>query len=372
MNPFDQITSPSLLLDKQRTMRNIQRMAEKAQRSSVRFRPHFKTHQSAVIGEWFRSFGVSKIAVSSVRMAEYFSAHGWQDILIAFPVNPREIEAIHALASGIHLELLIESAEVVQGLSSHLVDKTDIWIKADCGAHRTGIPVDNISSFVELTRAIRNAPNLNLRGILTHAGQTYHATSKIDVERIYLESFQKLQTVRKALLDLGCSVIDISWGDTPSCSIVEDLSLCDEIRPGNFVLFDAMQLRVGSCKEEDLAAAVACPVVALHPERGEVVIHGGAIHLSKEFIEFDGAPSYGLVALPNDHGWGTSIPGAYVRSLSQEHGVICIPKKFFSNLHIGDLLVVLPVHSCLVVNLFDHYRTLAGESIPIMKNTSRT
>ncbi len=367
MNPFYNISSPTLLLDEVRALRNIRRMAEKAQRSKVRFRPHFKTHQSAAIGEWFRPFGISAITVSSVRMAEYFTANGWRDILIAFPVNPREISAINALTSQIHLELLVESTEMVKFLALNLVDKTDIWIKADCGAHRTGIPVNQISSFVELAREIQNTSNLNLRGILAHAGQTYHATSKKEVERIYAESFQKLQAVRMAILDLGYAAIEISWGDTPTCSIKDDLSQCDEIRPGNFVLFDATQLKVGSCVEEDIAAAVACPVVALHPKRGEVIIHGGAIHLSKEFMDNEGRLSYGLIALPDENGWSKSIPGAYVRSLSQEHGVIHIPEESFTRIHIGDLLIVLPVHSCLVVDLFHHYLTLTGESIPIMK-----
>src|SRR6476620_10300974 len=90
-----QITRPTLLLDEARCRRNIERMASKARRSNVRFRPHFKTHQSAQIGEWFREAGVNAITVSSVKMAEYFASHGWDDITIAFPANWREIEAIN-------------------------------------------------------------------------------------------------------------------------------------------------------------------------------------------------------------------------------------------------------------------------------------
>lgn len=66
----DSIQRPTLLLDPDRAKRNISRMAEKAARSGLRFRPHFKTHQSAAVGEWFRPFGVTAITVSSVEMAE--------------------------------------------------------------------------------------------------------------------------------------------------------------------------------------------------------------------------------------------------------------------------------------------------------------
>ena len=37
---------------------------------------------------------------------------------------------------------------------------------------------------------------------------------------------------------------------------------------------------------------IACPVVALHPERKEVIIYGGAVHLSKDNYT-DGVVKYG-------------------------------------------------------------------------------
>ncbi len=76
-------------------------MAQKAKAHNLIFRPHFKTHQSAEIGNWFKDEGVNKITVSSVQMAEYFAESGWKDILIAFPVNIRETEQINRLASKI-------------------------------------------------------------------------------------------------------------------------------------------------------------------------------------------------------------------------------------------------------------------------------
>jgi D-serine deaminase-like pyridoxal phosphate-dependent protein len=96
-------------LDKTRALRNIERMAKKARSSGVRFRPHFKTHQSAQIGEWFKDHGVETITVSSVEMAVYFADHGWQDVTIAFPVNWREIDSINTLAARLRLHLLVDS-----------------------------------------------------------------------------------------------------------------------------------------------------------------------------------------------------------------------------------------------------------------------
>ena len=73
------IIKPTLLLNQERALRNIERMAQKAKQSGVCFRPHFKTHQSAVIGEWFKAFGINKITVSSIDMAEYFELESAAD-----------------------------------------------------------------------------------------------------------------------------------------------------------------------------------------------------------------------------------------------------------------------------------------------------
>ena len=84
-------------------------MAAKAQRHKLKFRPHFKTHQSATIGNWFRDAGVKAITVSSVSMAWYFADNGWDDITIAFPVNVLEISEINSLAARINLNVLVEN-----------------------------------------------------------------------------------------------------------------------------------------------------------------------------------------------------------------------------------------------------------------------
>jgi D-serine deaminase-like pyridoxal phosphate-dependent protein len=72
------IKKPTLLLDSDICKRNISGMSAKALEQNVFFRPHFKTHQSAAIGEWFMDAGVTAITVSSVSMARYFAEHGWK------------------------------------------------------------------------------------------------------------------------------------------------------------------------------------------------------------------------------------------------------------------------------------------------------
>ncbi len=184
--------------------------------------------------------------------------------------------------------------------------------------------------------------------------------------KLYGEANRKMKTIQSALRKAGFRKTEISVGDTPGCSVCDDLGKADEIRPGNFVFFDATQLRIGSCTEEDIAVAAACPVVAIHPEREEAIIYGGAVHLSKEYFLENGIPSYGDVAFPRAEGWSARIPGAYVRSLSQEHGTVHVPREELDQIKVGELLMILPVHSCLSVAALGEYTTLEGEKIPTM------
>ncbi|MBC8183401.1 alanine racemase [candidate division KSB1 bacterium] len=363
----DQIAKPTLLLDKEKALKNINAMADKAKNSKVRFRPHFKTHQSAQIGEWFKDFGVTSITVSSVEMAEYFANNGWTDISVAFPVNIREIKEINELAKKVCLHLLVESIETTNFLKKHLASPVQIWIKIDTGNHRTGILWKKKNILFELATEIQNSRNMVFNGILTHAGHTYHAKSKRKIINIYDETVSRLKQVQTNLQNAGFKKIELSIGDTPACSQVEDFSDVDEIRPGNFVFYDVMQLNLSACSEEKIAVGVACPVVAKHSQRNEIVIYGGAVHLSKEFIiDQSGHKLFGLVTQLGENGWGKIIQGTYVSGLSQEHGIIKTTDTFFDGINVGEILVILPVHSCLTVNLLKKCITLDGGEITVM------
>lgn len=363
MSIWHSIEKPTLVLDSDTARRNIHRMCEKAKAQKIRFRPHFKTHQSAEIGEWFREEGVQAITVSSLDMAKYFAQHGWQDITVAFPVNIRQMNTIQELARQIHLALLIESSETAQALGKYLKSPVDIWIKIDTGAGRTGIIWEQFSKVATLIKQIQRFPNLNLRGLLTHAGHTY-IPSREEIVNRYHEAIDRLNQLRKELE--GYCPLEVSVGDTPGCTLAENLGKVDEIRPGNFVFYDAMQLHYGVCQPEDIAVALACPVVAKHPERDEIVIHGGAIHLSKDYIQNGGQIIYGLVALPKENHWSKPLSNAFVRGLSQEHGIVRLSATDVEHIQLGDLICIIPVHSCLTVHAMGKYLTLDGKIIQAM------
>ena len=362
------LKKPTLLIDKEKCISNIQKMKAKADKYKVRFRPHFKTHQSAVVGRWFKEAGVSAITVSSVTMAEYFASEGWEDITIAFPVNLAEIDDINQLAGKVKLNLLVENRDTVEFLASRLSSNTGIYLKVDTGYHRTGILVNEDQEILKLVRSIRDFPIMQFKGLLVHNGQTYKASTKQEIKNIHKISLQKLLHL-KSYLQKHQIEAEISMGDTPAMSVVENFEGIDEIRPGNFVFYDVMQAGLGSCSENDIAVALACPVVAKHAGRKEIVIYGGAIHLSKDFIIGKyGNPIYGKIVVLNINGWSDVMQGTYIKSLSQEHGIIKTDNGFFEKVKIGDFIGVLPIHSCLTVSQMREYFTFNGIRIGTMNS----
>jgi len=368
MTIFDSIKKPTLLLDTEQTRKNIRWMVQKAAAEDIRLRPHFKTHQSAAIGKWFREAGVTCITVSSVDMAAYFADHGWKDITIAFPVNWREIDEINALAQQIKLNLLVESVETARFLDKNLETTLDVWMKIDVGNYRTGLSKEDPKTIAKVASAIEHSPRMHLKGLLTHAGQTYHTGTVEDIQRVHLESMAQFKYIKNYLAVLGIARLEMSVGDTPTARLSPEFGpAVNEIRPGNFVFFDAQQTKIGSCIPDEVAVALACPVVARHPERNEIVIFGGAIHLSKDTLQQDGHTAFGLVSLPEGNGWSAPLSGAYVSRVSQEHGVVRLAPEDLERVQVGDIVCILPAHSCLTLDCMGEMLTLDGERITTMR-----
>lgn len=362
------ITSPTLLLDEDKCRANIGRMARKAKNHGLEFKPHFKTHQSGDIGEWFRDEGVTGITVSSVKMAVYFARYGWKDITIAFPLNIRELDKINDLAKRVDLTLLLSDGNSLSALHEQLEAHVHVFIEIDTGANRSGFKVGHPEEIDQLLEKVHQQKHITCKGFYSHPGHSYSARSKKDILNIHADVIEQL-TALKTRYDFPAEDFVTCIGDTPCCSAAEDFTAIDQISPGNFVFNDVMQTHIGSCTMKDIAVALACPVVATYPSRNEIIIHGGAIHLSKEMLHTDSLSHFGLPVVLEDSRWQEAVGNSYVKSISQEHGIITYPAGTLASLSVGDLLGILPVHSCLTADLMSGYRTLQGKYLNHIRNT---
>lgn len=358
-----EIRKPTLIVDLKRAERNIKRMLDKFKAKNIQFRPHFKTHQSQYIGELYRKEGVKKCTVSSVSMAQYFADAGWSDITIAFPANVLEAAAMNGLAEQVKLQILVDSIEKVELLASGISAHITLFIEIDTGYFRSGILVDAKKAIEEIIFAIEAVPQFSFGGFLSHTGNTYAQSSPEKLIALFDSSRKELLKLKQHFSSTYPDLI-LSMGDTPAASLVEDFDGIDEMRPGNFVFYDLMQHLLGSCTLDDIATAVYCPVVAKYPVRNQIVIYGGGVHLSKEKTVWKGKEIYGFVSIPTQDDFGSVLSESYVESLSQEHGLIHMPSQEIDKLQLGDIVAVLPVHSCMTVDLNSEMISLEGERIP--------
>ena len=346
-------------------MNNISRMAGKAKRQGVRLRPHFKTHQSHEIGRWFRNEGITSCTVSSLQMAQYFAADGWNDITVAFPLNVPESPLINRLASAVTLHIMVCVPGVLPQLVEHLHHPVKVFIEVDTGYHRTGVDPDDQETIATLLEEIDASELFQFAGFISHAGNTYQCRDGLGVEAIHQAEVRAMKALRSRYHS-GYPGLILSVGDTPSASLADSLEGVDEIRPGNFVFYDLTQQAIGSCQLDQIALTMACPVVAVYPARKEIIIYGGGVHFAKDNLTTpDGITHYGLVVKRYAGNSERPVEPMYIKSLSQEHGIIVAPQGV-GDIQPGDGLGILPVHACLTADAMGEYITLAGLSITRM------
>lgn len=352
------ISTPTLVLDKQKALNNIQKMAKKAIKNDLMFRPHFKTHQSLEIGSWFKAFPIDGITVSSLKMAEYFAQDGWDSITIAFPINILELDRIDILAQKIDLRILAVDLSVLRSIENKLSAKLGIYIEIDPGYGRSGVSISDNEKINELINLLNKSKVYELKGFYCHAGHTYNCKTTDEILKTSDAVVNQLSML-KANYN-----IPICFGDTPSCSVLTEFGAIDEISPGNFVFYDWNQTCIGSCIPNDIAVAMYCPVVAKYESRNELLIHGGAVHFSKDYeSNGEGLKYFGQPVESGDKMWGSIIEGSYLKSISQEHGIVKCTSDFFETVNIGDVIPILPIHSCLTADAMGSYSTTNGEFI---------
>jgi D-serine deaminase-like pyridoxal phosphate-dependent protein len=360
MSYLSQITSPTLLLDEKICRRNLARMADKAKRNSMKLVPHFKTPQSHQIGEWAKEYGITEITVSSIKMAEYFCGQGWENIHIAFPFNPLETKKLNELAKDQSISVQLINIEVTEKLAKELEHPVGFFIEIDAGYGRTGVEVTDFGLIEAILRKAKSSDKLNFKGFYLHPGHTYYTEDK---NRIYDESRAALNMLKNKYRTEYPNLVT-RVGDTPGCAVVEDFGDIDEMGPGNFIFFDMMQVNLGSCKLEDVAVALAVPVVDIKKERREILVHGGGVHLAKDVLtEPDGTKNFGEVVYLTEEGWIIPLQRSFLKSISQEHGIIKASDELLAKVKVGDLLGILPIHSCMTADCMGSYLTLSGERI---------
>ncbi len=354
--PLLTLPTPAFLVDRSIVEQNCLRMRGRAMASSVVFRPHVKTHKAIEIGRMQHGGGIGPITVSTMAEAGFFADGGFRDITYAVPIAPEKLPRAAALAARIErLNILVDSEVALRAVEEfHAANGVvfDVFLKVDCGYHRAGVDPNDPES-ARLAIAISCSPAVRFHGFLTHAGHSYNAHSVDEVRRIATEETESLTRFRALT---GLAGVTRSIGSTPTTSMVDTFTDTDEVRPGNYVFFDAFQATLGSCSIDDVAVSVLATVVGSYPDRREAIIDAGALAMSKDVGPDHIAPNFGYGIVCD-----TSLQALPARlvALSQEHGKL----RMSSPPPVGTRVRIIPNHSCLTAAMYDRYHVVDSGAI---------
>jgi len=326
-------------------------MANRCTELGVALRPHVKTHKCIEIGEYQRAFGAEGITVSTLAEARAFAEHGFDDIVWAYPIQINRIPEAGLLADEIKLGVVADSLNAIEALDKSGLPLA-VHLKIDCGYHRAGLDPKG-HELIRVASWASQSKNLECGGLLSHSGHSYHSR---DVKAVADDERKVILKTKERLKRAGMDVCKVSIGSTPAMRAVEDLSGIDEVRPGNYALFDYDQLHMGSCNIEDCAVSVITTVISTHSHLEHSIIDAGALALGKDLgPSRPNNPVYAKVY--KDYEAGLLYDDLNVVGLSQEHG------KINSNLNHDQKLRLLPNHSCLTVAHFDSMYVAEGEQV---------
>ncbi|TAK19372.1 MAG: hypothetical protein EPO35_00220 [Acidobacteria bacterium] len=372
MNVSD-LRTPFAMLDLTRVRANIRAMAERAAAAGVRLRPHAKTHKSAVIAKWQIEAGAVGVCCAKLGEAEVLAAAGIGDIRLPYPVNPSNADRVLALLPQTKLSIIVDDIDVAKGWSDAMTragQKLDVLVKVDVGFHRCGINPSAVDA-PDRVAFVASLPGLNFRGLLSHAGQAYHAASEMELEHMALREAEMMSDLATRASLAGAKIEEISVGSTPTARFIgrqvdhirrPELQLGHagaeapayaksfaptEMRPGNYVFLDRTQVALGAATLDTCAMFIEATVVS-RPAPDRVILDAGAKTLALDGARgFQAMPGHGLVI----HADGTPDPTLVIERLSEEHATVRATAP--TRLRIGDRVRILPNHACVVTNLMD-------------------
>lgn len=359
---LESLETPCLLLERAVLERNAARFLDIARGHGVTLRPHLKTAKSVEVA-WRVTDAAAgaPITVSTLAEAEHFAAAGFADILYAVGMAPGKLARAAKILRGhaVALTLVTDNRTMAEAAAAYAEDQDQelaFLIEIDCGDRRAGIEPDD-DALLGVAEILGAAPNVRLRGVMTHAGQSYGTKDAAEITEIAETERAAVVTAAKRLRAAGHPVEVISVGSTPTVAFARDLTGVTEVRCGVHVFFDLDQLGRGVCAPGDLALSVLASVIGHNRAAGTILIDAGGLALSKDLGANAFLPDAGFGYVCDAA--GERLPGLSVIGVSQEHGRIQVPEAgWYDRLPVGSQVRVLPNHACFTAAAYPAYHVL--------------
>jgi D-serine deaminase-like pyridoxal phosphate-dependent protein len=357
---LDDLPTPALILDRAILRRNLSRMSDRLRNAGVMLRPHLKTAKSIEVGRMAIEGHDGRITVSTLAEARYFAKGGFKDILYGVGIVPSKLAAVSELRrEGVNLRVVTDNLAVAKAIAAAAKDGNtfSVFIEIDSGAGRAGLPFPELPGLIDIARVLHDAPGIELAGVMTHAGHSYHENTPDGIVAVAEQERRAIVGAAEKLRAAGIPCSIVSAGSTPTATHSRDFTGITEMRPGVYVFNDLDQEFIGSCGAGDLALSVLASVIGHYPHRNQILIDAGALALSKDISaqEFQPKVGYGTIADP-------PAKDMAVVACSQEHGFVGADDPLpYGNLPVGSRVRILPNHACITAAAYDRYYVVDSE-----------
>jgi D-serine deaminase-like pyridoxal phosphate-dependent protein len=329
--PLHQVATPMPVIDENRLAANIARVQAYCDKNGKHFRPHIKTHKIVAVARQQVEAGAVGLNCQKVTEAEVFADAGFDDILITYNIlGAVKLARLKALNARVAKFAVVADSDVtVAGLAATFDAERPLTVLVECdsGARRCGVQTPEAA--VALAEIIAAAPGLRFGGIMT-----YPAIGGAE----QVEAFMARTMALLSEKGLPCPVR--TSGGSPDLFAAHLVPSATEHRAGTYVYNDRSMVRAGHCTADDLAMHVLATVVS-RPAPDRAVLDCGSKALTSDLLGF------------SDYGAIEGFEGARIVSLSEEHAVVDLTDCTTPFRGIGEMVRVVPNHTCVVTNLFD-------------------
>ena len=349
-----ELATPAILLDMDVLECNIRRYHDAARGSGKQIWPMTKTHKSKRIASMQKEAGATGFLCGTLDECEAFCDLGLPVMYAYPPAGERNLQRVVSLAKRCDLILRLDTFEGAKEIDRMLraYDAgAGYTVIIDSGLHRFGMKPAEAGEFVSLLK--KRCPGLRFRGVSTHPGHVYGAASPEEVPAYAIQERAAAEEALAALRSAGFEPELVTSGSTPTFFSMCSESAYNVLHPGNYVFHDSIQIANGSAGVEDCALTVAASVIS-RPAQDRLLIDAGAKCLGLDM---------GAHGCSSVRGHGTVIghPELTIYSLSEEVGKVHIEGD--TDLKIGDMIRIIPNHSCATANNTGFYMSCRGGSV---------
>ncbi len=237
---LERIETPALILDAEIFNKNREEMKKLLENSSLRLRPHYKSHKCAQIAKMQIEDGAKGMTCAKLSEAIDLADSGIEDILIANQItDEKKIRRVADLAGDCHLTVCVDNLENIKKLSEAAKASGNTiycYIEFEIGMKRCG--VDTKEEVLALAKAINEAENLCYSGIQAYAGHISHMEDEKERKELTEENKKKITELISFLKENGIETYNLSGGSTGTAEIKAKDNLYTELQAGSYIFMD--------------------------------------------------------------------------------------------------------------------------------------